>query len=86
MEIVAANADIACATSAAAASRWNGSDKDWRAEMKQAVRDPAQLLAALDLPLDLLPAARAAAEDFPLFAPWGSHVPRSEAAMRRATR
>lgn len=66
MRIVAADSQIACATSAAAGR----SSLDWKTELKQAVRDPAQLLAALELPQDLLPAATAAAEDFPLFAPW----------------
>jgi EF-P beta-lysylation protein EpmB len=70
MRIVAANADIACATSAAASSRFTRTDCDWRAELKRAVRDPAQLLAALELPLSLLLGAKAAAEQFPLFAPW----------------
>ncbi|QDU31926.1 L-lysine 2,3-aminomutase [Anatilimnocola aggregata] len=47
------------------------SSADWHAELKSAVRDPAQLLTALDLPDSLLPAARAAAKAFPLFAPGG---------------
>ena len=66
MRIVAADSEIACATSAAAPQE----RVDWRTELKRAVRDPAQLLAALDLPQELLPAAKRAAEDFPLFAPW----------------
>lgn len=42
----------------------------WRDELRRAVRDPAQLLAALDLPRDLIDQARQAARSFPLFAPW----------------
>lgn len=42
----------------------------WHADLKQAVRDPAQLLAALELPADLLQPAQQAAQQFPLFAPW----------------
>jgi EF-P beta-lysylation protein EpmB len=38
--------------------------------MRLAVREPAQLLAALDLPAALLEPARQAAQLFPLFAPW----------------
>jgi len=71
MRIVAADADIACATSAARLSPGKASENEWRTELKRAVRDPAQLLAALELPLSLLPGAKAAAEQFPLFAPWG---------------
>jgi len=70
MRIVAANSQIACATSPPPPRTSLRSSSDWRTELKQAVRDPAQLLAALDLPQDLLPAAEAAAESFPLFAPW----------------
>lgn len=43
----------------------------WREALRTAVRDPAQLLALLDLPSDLLPAALRASADFPLFAPRG---------------
>lgn len=43
----------------------------WKTCLKQAVRDPAQLLSLLDLPRELLPAAIRAARDFPLFVPLG---------------
>lgn len=38
----------------------------WQQALAQAVRDPAELLALLELPNDLLPAARRAAAQFPL--------------------
>ena len=44
--------------------------RTWHDELRLAVREPAQLIAALELPLDLVPAARQAAAAFPLFAPW----------------
>jgi L-lysine 2,3-aminomutase len=44
--------------------------RTWHDELRLAVRDPAQLIAALELPPELLPAARRAAGSFPLFAPW----------------
>lgn len=43
----------------------------WRQILKRALRDPAQLLAALDLPTNLLPQQRAATQDFPLLVPEG---------------
>lgn len=70
MRIVAADSEIACATSPADMSDHSRAGWDWRTELKQAVRNPAQLLAALDLPLELTAAAELAAESFPLFAPW----------------
>lgn len=70
MRIVAAATDIACATSLPPGSGRMEAPSDWRTELKRAVRDPAQLLSILHLPASLLPAAEAAAEDFPLFAPW----------------
>lgn len=66
MEIVATDRQIACATSPARVGRV----ADWRAELKIAVRDPAQLLAALELPPEFLEPARRAAKGFPVFAPW----------------
>ena len=41
----------------------------WQTALAQAVRDPATLLAALELPAGLLPAAGRAAADFPLLVP-----------------
>ena len=41
----------------------------WQIALAQAVRDPARLLQQLDLPMDLLPAALAAARLFPLRVP-----------------
>lgn len=70
MGIVAANSEIACATSQAESNDDLRPAWDWRTELKQAVRNPAQLLAALHLPLELAAAANRAAESFPLFAPW----------------
>lgn len=45
--------------------------EDWKNALAQAVRDPAELLALLDLPRDLLPGARRAAATFPLRVPRG---------------
>jgi len=42
---------------------------DWKNALATAVRDPAELLALLDLPTSLLPAARQAAQQFPLRIP-----------------
>jgi EF-P beta-lysylation protein EpmB len=70
MEIVATDCRIACATSPAGRGRSSRADDDWRIELKNAVRDPSQLIAALDLPPESLEPARRAAESFPLFAPW----------------
>lgn len=57
------------AGSPACASRHAASD--WRRELAEAIRDPAELLRVLDLPADLLPAAQRAAGLFPLLAPRG---------------
>lgn len=70
MRIVAADSKIACATSAPLPDRTRPGGGDWRTELKNALRDPAQLLAALDLPPELLDPAKCAAAGFPLFAPW----------------
>lgn len=43
----------------------------WRQILKRALRDPAQLLAALDLPATLLPDQIASNRDFPLLVPEG---------------
>src|SRR5262245_18392681 len=54
----------------AAKSRPVGGTSGWQNELKRAVRDAAQLIAALDLPTELIEPARQAARGFPLFAPW----------------
>lgn len=46
-------------------------DGGWRQELAEAIRDPAELLRILALPMDLLPAAEQAAAAFPLLAPRG---------------
>jgi len=71
MRIVAADNPIACATSPRPMRGREMEPHDWKTALKTAVREPAQLLAALDLPESLLPQAEAAARSFPLFAPWG---------------
>lgn len=43
--------------------------KTWQAELANAISDPAELLELLRLPLELLPAARAASSQFPLRVP-----------------
>src|SRR5689334_5638300 len=45
-------------------------ERTWRDELRLAIRDPAQLVAALELPAELIEPARKAARSFPLFAPW----------------
>ena len=50
----------------------------WQTALAQAIRDPAQLLHQLALPMDLLPAAQAAARLFPLRVPH-SYVQRMQA-------
>ncbi len=42
---------------------------DWKNALANAVRDPAELLALLELPQELLPAARQATQSFPLRVP-----------------
>jgi EF-P beta-lysylation protein EpmB len=54
----------------AAKGRPVGGTCGWQNELKRAVRDAAQLIAALDLPAELIEPARRAARAFPLFAPW----------------
>ncbi|MFO7604610.1 MAG: EF-P beta-lysylation protein EpmB [Gammaproteobacteria bacterium] len=46
-----------------------GQTPAWQRELATAIRAPAELLQALQLPLDLLPAAEAASRDFPLRVP-----------------
>ena len=53
-----------------AANGPNG-DSLWRRELAEAIRDPAELLRVLGLPMELLPAAERAAAAFPLLAPRG---------------
>ncbi len=57
------------AGSPAGASGHAASAGDWRRELAEAIRDPAELLRVLALPADLLPAAERAAVLFPLLAP-----------------
>src|SRR3954469_4847929 len=45
-------------------------DRSWRDALRLAIRDPAQLIAALELPAALIEPAHVAARSFPLFAPW----------------
>jgi EF-P beta-lysylation protein EpmB len=42
----------------------------WQNELRLAIRDPAQLIAALELPAELFEPAQSAAKAFGLFAPW----------------
>jgi len=51
------------------ARTWQHPAPDWQAELARAIRDPARLLQQLDLPMSLLPAAQAAARQFPLRVP-----------------
>ena len=53
----------------ASAARPVGGTSAWQRELKLAIRDAAQLVAALELPATLIEPARRAARDFPLFAP-----------------
>lgn len=45
-------------------------DSTWHDHLRHALRDPAQLIAALELPASFLEPAQQAAKSFPLFAPW----------------
>jgi EF-P beta-lysylation protein EpmB len=56
------------------ASSWQH-PASWQTALAQSIRDPAQLLQRLQLPMDLLPAALAAARLFPLRVPY-SYVQR----------
>ncbi|MBW8884355.1 MAG: EF-P beta-lysylation protein EpmB [Planctomycetia bacterium] len=42
----------------------------WHSELRRAIRDPAELIAALELPSALVEPAQRAAASFPLFVPW----------------
>ncbi len=68
MQIVAADSKPVRATRVAS-SRQNG-ERTWRDELRLAVREASQLIAALDLPAELIEPARQASAGFPLFAPW----------------
>jgi EF-P beta-lysylation protein EpmB len=46
------------------------SERSWRDELRLAVRNAAQLIAALDLPPEFVGPAETAARSFPVFAPW----------------
>ncbi len=79
MEIVALSAESVRGDSVEQASRLLSpttqserlsSDPTWHSDLRRAVRDPAELVAALDLPNTLVEPARVAAKSFPLFAPW----------------
>lgn len=60
--------EAVCATADRASAAAVGT---WRDGLREAVRDPAELLQLLELPTTLLPAARRAAEQFGLFVPRG---------------
>jgi len=48
----------------------DGDNRSWHDELRRAIRDPAELVAALELPPSFIEPARRAAASFPLFAPW----------------
>jgi EF-P beta-lysylation protein EpmB len=75
MEIVAVTGDSVGGGSPVNASPETGThgrgfERSWRDELRLAVRDAAQLVAALELPSDLVQPAREASQSFPVFAPW----------------
>src|SRR6476659_2875682 len=45
-------------------------DGAWHDQLRLAIRDPAELIAVVQLPTSLLEPALRAARSFPLFAPW----------------
>jgi EF-P beta-lysylation protein EpmB len=69
MEIVAASRKSVRATAQTAGPAAATSARSWQDELRLAIRDPAVLLAELDLPDEWLSPARAAAQLFPLFVP-----------------
>jgi EF-P beta-lysylation protein EpmB len=69
MQIVAAHERPVRATSVRYAGAAKSKANSWRNELRHAVRDPAQLVAALELPPELIAPAQRASRDFPLFAP-----------------
>src|SRR5439155_16226248 len=42
----------------------------WHYDLKHAIRDPHEIVVALELPAEFIEPARQAAKTFPLFAPW----------------
>jgi EF-P beta-lysylation protein EpmB len=70
MQIVAADSKPVRATAAGPSRKTPNRERTWRDELRLAVRDAAQLIAALDLPAELIEPARQASAGFPLFAPW----------------
>src|SRR5262245_19946586 len=44
--------------------------RTWQAELRCAIRSPAQLIEAIELPASLVQRAEWAAQSFPVFAPW----------------
>ncbi len=68
MEIVAASRKSVRAT-AQSAGPAEITPRSWQEELRLAIRDPAVLLAELQLPEQWLAPARAAAQSFPLFVP-----------------
>lgn len=71
MQIVVSEGDSVRASELGPQPMEGDASSAWKLALKRAIRDPAQLLAALDLPSELLPAAERAAEGFPLFVPRG---------------
>jgi EF-P beta-lysylation protein EpmB len=70
MRIVAADTEPVRATLASPRRAGGANLRTWQDELRLAVRDPAQLLSAIDLPDNLLHLTSAASKTFSLFAPW----------------
>jgi len=70
MQIVAAPARTVRATSLGQIASTKLAGNSWRDELRLAVRNAAQLIAALELPADTIEPAQRASRDFPIFAPW----------------
>jgi EF-P beta-lysylation protein EpmB len=69
MEIVAARGEPVGGTSGGSPDGLDEPRPTWQQELRLALRDAAQLVAALELPATCLKSAVKAARDFPLFAP-----------------
>lgn len=69
MQIVAAPGRPVRATSLGTGAGDRPMRESWRDELRQAIRESAQLVAALELPAELTEPARRASREFPLFAP-----------------